>query len=81
MDNFSAFAKVVATSFQDLVKSPSVFVVAADTLVEEYLAAFPAGSDPVYKTTTEHDCRCCKRFIRRAGSVVTIADGGELRTI
>lgn len=81
MDSFSAFAKMVATSFQDLVKGPSVFVVATSTLFEDYLAAFPAGSDPVYKTTTEHDCRCCRHFIRRAGNVVTVGEDGRLRTV
>jgi hypothetical protein len=52
-----------------------------DALFGEYLAAFPAGSDPVYKTTTEHDCRCCRHFIRRAGNVVTVDDRGNFRTV
>ena len=82
-DNFPAFAKTVAASFQALVKGPSVFVVDVngDALCEAYLAAFPAGTDPLFKTRSEHDCACCKHFIRRAGSVVAIGDDGALRTI
>ena len=83
IDNFQAFAKMVTASFQELVKAPSVFVVGLDNdvLYREYLAAFPAGSNPPYKNTTEHDCSCCKHFIRRAGSVVTVEEDGAFRTV
>lgn len=81
MDDFQAFTKMVAASFQDLAKSQNVFCVSSDMLYEAYLAAFPAGSDPAFKTTTEHDCRCCRHFIRRAGGVVTVAENGTLHTI
>lgn len=81
-DNFSTFTRAVAVSFQERVTDPrSVFVVGAAGLHEAYLAAFPAGTDPAFKTTTEHDCRCCRHFIRRAGAVVTVDAGGELRTV
>jgi hypothetical protein len=83
VDNFPGFAKTVAASFQALAKSQSVFVVGVDgdALYEAYLAAFPAGTNPLFKTRAEHDCSCCKHFIRRVGSVVTIGDGGALHTI
>ena len=81
-DNFSTFTRAVADSFQERVRDPrSAFVVGAAGLHEEYLAAFPDGTDPAFKTTTEHDCRCCRHFIRRAGAVVTVDAGGELRTV
>lgn len=81
-DMFPPFAKMVAKSFQDIVKDPSVFVVDvdADALYGRYLDSFPAGTNPIFKTNTEHDCSCCKQFIRRAGSVVAIR-GGRLHTI
>jgi hypothetical protein len=83
VDNFPGFAKTVAASFQALAKGQSVFVVGVDgdALYEAYLAAFPAGTNPLFKTRAEHDCSCCKHFVRRAGSVVTIGDDGTLRTI
>jgi len=46
-----------------------------DLLWNTYLASFPAGSNPVYRTRTEHDCGCCRRFIRTVGSAVTVIDG------
>lgn len=81
-DYFPAFAKMVAASFQDLVKKPAfVSSVEGAALWTEYLASFQAGTDPLFKKSTEHDCRCCKHFIRRAGNVVSVSDGGQLRTI
>ena len=50
VDNFPAFAKAVAVSFQELVAGSSAFVAAIDSLYEEYLAAFPEGSNQVFKT-------------------------------
>jgi hypothetical protein len=49
-------------------------------MYEQYLAAFPEGTNPIFKKRTEHDCSCCKQFIRRVGAVVTIEDG-HLNTI
>jgi hypothetical protein len=46
-----------------------------DKMWETYLASFPAGSDPIYKTRSEHDCTCCKQFIRAVGNVVSVVDG------
>jgi hypothetical protein len=80
--DFGAFARTVSASFQVLMKDPNVFVVDLDgsDLYAQYLAAFPRGTNPLFKTKTEHDCGTCKQFIRRAGGVVTIHEG-EIRTI
>lgn len=77
MSEFHAFAAMVAASFQERAKSANVFVVAleGDDIYARYLAAFPEGTNPIFKTRTEHDCSCCRQFIRRAGGVVTIDDG------
>lgn len=82
MDQFPVFAKIVAKSFQAIVKEPDAFVVDidGDVLFQRYLAAFPEGTNPIFKKNTEHDCSCCKQFIRRVGSVVAINDG-KLATI
>lgn len=82
MSLFNAFARIVAASFQDLLKSSAVFVadVDGDALWEKYLAAFPEGTNPVFRKRTEHDCSCCKQFIRRAGSVIVL-ESGKVRTV
>jgi hypothetical protein len=50
------------------------------TLWETYLGAFPAGLNPIYKNRTEHDCSCCRHFIKNLGGVVNIA-GGKIITL
>ncbi len=47
---------------------------------EKYLASFPAGSNPMYRERTEHDCSACKSFIRQAGNIV-VTDGERLFSI
>lgn len=46
-----------------------------DALWERYLGSFPPGSNPVYKTRTEHDCGACKHFVRNIGGVVGVVAG------
>ena len=81
-NDFSKFAKLVAANFQSLTKTTNVFVVNLDgeALYAKYLAAFPEGTNPVFKKNTEHDCGCCKGFIRRVGNVVAVEDG-KIRTV
>lgn len=78
MTLFPAFYRMVADSFQKMVKDNINIFVAdldGDVLWAKYLASFPPGTDPIFKTRTEHDCSCCRNFIRHAGGVVTIKDG------
>ena len=42
-------------------RGPDRTGVSKDALWDTYLASFPEGSNPVYKTRTEHDCQCCKQ--------------------
>jgi len=79
--NFSPFSKAVATRFAQMCKQ-QLYVVDVDRneLWDRYLAAFPEGSNPIHKERTEHDCNCCKGFIRRVGNVVMIKNG-QLETI
>ena len=46
-----------------------------DLLWGAYLGSFTPGSDPIFKERTEHDCQCCKHFIRAIGGLVTIING------
>lgn len=79
--NFAPFSKAVATRFAQMSKQ-QLYVVDVDRneLWDTYLAAFPEGTNPIHKERTEHDCNCCKGFIRRVGNVVMIKNG-QLETI
>lgn len=73
MSDFSAFAQAVRAKFEQMSKQ-DLFIIDTDkdTLFGLYLASFPDGTNPIYLTRTEHDCNCCKQFIRNIGNVVVI---------
>jgi hypothetical protein len=60
---FDKFAKAVIARF-DVMKRNELFVVDLDDLYAKYLAAFPAGTDPLYRKETEHTCHTCRNFIK-----------------
>lgn len=82
MSEFHAFATRVHERFNHMSEGELFVVdVPGDTLWAEYLAAFPEGTNPVYITNTEHDCSCCRNFIKNIGNVLAISDSGERRTV
>jgi len=73
MLNFSKFKIKVDSQF-DSMRDDDLFMtdVPKDVLWDTYLKSFPAGTNEIYKTRTEHDCQCCKAFIRACGGMVGI---------
>lgn len=76
MSNFHLFKQAVAEQFA-LMRGHALFRVSAtkDELWNKYQESFPEGSNPIYRERREHDCTCCKQFIRAVGDVVAIIDG------
>lgn len=83
---FKNFGDAVAKQFAAMAKMGTLFTVEMNRtegddgervhpLWETYLSAFPEGSNPIYRERTEHDCNCCKNFIRTIGNVVALKDG------
>lgn len=52
-----------------------------EEIVRVYLSAFPPGTNEIFRVNTEHDCSCCKHFIRNLGSTVYVNSEGEFDTI
>lgn len=73
---FKPFSQAVAAQFA-LMSAHELYTVdiAGDDLYALYLASFPEGTNPMFRERTEHDCSCCKNFIRNIGNVVAIIDG------
>jgi hypothetical protein len=73
---FNTFKIAVQKQFNTM-KDSVVFRsnVDKDLLWEKYLASFPEGTNPMFRTRTEFDCSCCRSFVRNAGQMVTIKDG------
>jgi hypothetical protein len=73
---FKDFKESVRQQFKKM-EGLSLFTTAVekDELWQTYLDSFPKGSNPIFRERTEHDCQCCKQFIRACGNVVAIIDG------
>lgn len=82
MSLFEPFALAVKKNV-DSMSNSGLFVTATDkdVLWDLYLSSFPEGTNPVYRERTEHDCTCCKQFIRNIGNVVTINNDLSVTTV
>lgn len=77
MANFMKFKEAIQRNFEEMSKDAThLFEVDLDKdeLWNTYLNSFPEGSNPVYRERTEHDCSCCRQFIKNIGAAVFIKD-------
>lgn len=75
-EDITVFTKAVKKQFDKMAKDQLYRVdIDKQSLWELYLKSFPEGTNPIYKERTEHDCNCCKNFIRDVGNVVAIENG------
>ena len=51
-----------------------------DEMWNTYLSSFPKRANPIFRERTEHDCSCCRGFIKNIGNVVALKDG-KIETI
>lgn len=82
MSEFKPFAIAVDAQLKKMSKT-GLFTTATDkdALWDLYLASFPEGTNNLYRERTEHDCTCCKQFIRNIGGVVTINEDLSISTV
>ena len=74
---FNDFKKELQRHFAEMTKDEThLFVVDVDKdeLWNLYLDSFPKGTNEIYRERREHDCFCCRQFIKTIGNVVTIKD-------
>ena len=83
MSNFKEFRAVIQEKFDEMSKSvDSLFEtdVDKDEMWNLYLDSFPAEANPIYRERREHDCSCCRHFVKTIGNVVSLK-GGVLTSI
>lgn len=80
--HFRPFAAAVAKRFSAMSKD-ELFVIDidGDEIWQAYLAAFPEGTNPIYRVRTDHDGSYDRNFVRSLGNVVAIKSNGSLDTL
>lgn len=74
---FIDFKRKLQSNFAELTDGVSYLFevdIDKDELWELYLDSFPEGTNEIFRERTEHDCSCCRQFIKSFGGVVVIID-------
>lgn len=77
MAEFKKFKIAVQNQMDKLTKDKVTLfetAITKDDLWNVYLSSFPEGSDEKFRERTEHDCSCCRQFIKNYGNIVSIVD-------
>lgn len=75
---FTQMRDLLNKHFDEVMKpQPYLFEVQMDKekMWNVYLNSYPEGTNKIFRTRTEHDCSCCRGFIKQLGNVVAIIDG------
>lgn len=81
--NFVEMRNLLISHFAEMIKDADhLFEIGVDKdeLWNTYLDSFPVGTNEIYRERREHDCSCCRSFIKGVGNVVTIS-AGKVTTI
>ena len=74
---FKEFNKALQNHVESMVKGQDVLFITDtdnDTMWTAYLDSFPEGTNEIFRERREHDCSCCRHFIKTFGNVVAIKD-------
>lgn len=84
MSDFKKFRALLQDHFNEMVKVENpLFITDADEdeLYNLYLDSFPAGTNELFRKRREHDCSCCRRFVKNIGKLVAFDANHNLVSI
>lgn len=83
--NFQLFSDFIASNVDVMTGRADWTLLEADIDPEElwvmYLDSFPAGTNEIYRERREHDCSCCRQFIKGMGNVFAVTPNLDVVTI
>jgi hypothetical protein len=70
---FSLFNSAMQKQFAEMTKNgDDLFSVNTEGLNDFYVNSFPEEVNPIFRVRREHDCSCCKNFVKNYGGIVAI---------
>lgn len=76
--NFNEFRASIQNQFEAMTKDAKTLFetdVDKDEMWNLYLDSFPSAANPIYRERREHDCSCCRHFVKSIGNAVTLKNG------
>ena len=83
MGNFMKFKKALQKHFDEMQKQTTHLFevnVDKDELWNTYLNSFPIDTNNIFRKRREHDCSCCRQFVKNIGAAVMIKNN-KIHTI
>lgn len=75
--NFTEMRDKLIQNFNEVTKDATHLFevnVDKDEMWNIYLDSYPSGTNEIYRQRREHDCSCCRQFIKTIGNAVVIKD-------
>lgn len=81
---FEKFSKAVEAKWEEMVQgNPNLFIITSYlNLWESYLTEVDGKrGNPIYRINSEHNCSCCRSFMKRVGGVFSVNPNGSISTV